>query len=178
MKTTLASAAVLGLCVSALTACGGAASSQDADTIKVGVIVSESGSGVSIGADEAKGYKAALKAINASGGVDGKKLSFITVDDKSEDATAVLNFRKLATDDHVVAVLGPGGASTAAAAASVADSLKVPEIAFPSNKGETWEGPDVSEWAFGVAASGTSMGHGCLSKYLDLQKAKDRKSVV
>jgi len=166
---TIVLAGLTAVAVLPLAACG--SSGNDGDTVKIGVIVSESGDGASIGADEAKGYDAALKSLNDAGGIAGKKVEFIKVDDKSQDATAVLKVRELVNEEGVVAVLGPGGASPASAAASVADSLQVPLIAFPSNKGETWEGKNVSSWAFGVAASGESIGEGCLAKYLDWAEA-------
>jgi branched-chain amino acid transport system substrate-binding protein len=49
----------------------------------------------------------AIDEINAAGGIAGKKLRIIAFDTAGKPDQAVVGLRKLAEDDHVLAVIGP-----------------------------------------------------------------------
>jgi branched-chain amino acid transport system substrate-binding protein len=86
--------AVVGACVVAavatvgLASAGGAAESESdpgvtAKEIKLGYISPETGAAASISKNGIKGFEARIKAQNAEGGCNGRKLTYVTQDDAS-----------------------------------------------------------------------------------------------
>jgi branched-chain amino acid transport system substrate-binding protein len=76
---------------------------QTKEPIKIGVISEASsiaGTGIS------RGAQLAVDAINAAGGVDGRKLEMVLYDDHSSAADAVRAFQRAVSQDKVVAVIG------------------------------------------------------------------------
>ncbi len=55
--------------------------------------------------------KMAVDEINASGGVDGKKVRIVSFDTAGKPDQAVVGVRKLAEDDKVMAIIGPFSSS-------------------------------------------------------------------
>ncbi len=75
---------------------------QDAP-IKIGIIAEES---AIAGASIDKGAQMAADAINAAGGINGRKIELVIYDDHSSTADAVRAFQRAASQDKVVAVVG------------------------------------------------------------------------
>jgi len=81
----------------------GTAHADPKEPIKIGIISEESaipGAGIS------KGARLAAEAINAAGGVDGRRLELVQYDDHSQAADAVRAFQRAVSQDKVVAVIG------------------------------------------------------------------------
>ncbi len=72
------------------------------------------------------GLNAAFDEINAKGGVHGRKLKLISVNDGYEPDRAIAATKKLIEDDKVFALIGPVGTPTSAAAQPIATAAKVP----------------------------------------------------
>jgi branched-chain amino acid transport system substrate-binding protein len=103
-RPTIAAHAGASLGAAAL-ACflAGPALAQTKEPIKIGIISEESaiaGSGIS------KGAQMAADAINASGGVEGRKVELVLYDDHSSASDAVRAFQRAVSQDKVVAVIG------------------------------------------------------------------------
>ena len=79
------------------------AQAQTKEPIRIGIIAEESAIG---GAGIVKGAQLAVDAINAAGGVDGRKLEIMQYDDHSSAADAVRAFQRAVSQDKVVAVIG------------------------------------------------------------------------
>ena len=62
----------------------GRSGSRGGDTIKIGVNLELSGAVASYGTSEAIGIELAVEEINDAGGIDGKKIEIVKVDNKSE----------------------------------------------------------------------------------------------
>src|SRR5215471_8784891 len=77
-----------------------------ADTVKIGVITSLTGSQAAFGEAHKKGYAIALDEINAKGGLLGKKVELDFYDDQSKPDQAVQGVSKLVDQDHVPIILG------------------------------------------------------------------------
>ena len=67
---------------------GSTGGSKGGDTIKIGVNLELSGAVASYGTSEAAGIELAVEEINAAGGIDGKEIEIVKVDNKSEAAEA------------------------------------------------------------------------------------------
>ena len=105
----LASAAMAAMmCAALLTGCGGEKKQADTgDTIKVGAAFELTGNVANYGKSINEGFKLAVDELNKNGGVNGKKISVVESDNKSEPAESGNAVTKLITQDKVVAVVGP-----------------------------------------------------------------------
>jgi ABC-type branched-subunit amino acid transport system substrate-binding protein len=72
------------------------------------------------------GMQAWFDGVNGSGGVLGRPIELVALDDGYEPARAATNMRKLIDDEHVFAVLGNVGTPTAAVTVPIANEKKVP----------------------------------------------------
>ena len=120
---------------SALTACGGSSASTAASsaagstagsaasgsTIKVGVLGPMTGDVSIYGLAVINGASLYLKQVNADGGVNGKQLEIITMDEQGDATQAVTCFTKM-VDQGITALVGDvTTAPTLAVAAESAD---------------------------------------------------------
>ncbi len=74
------------------------------------------------------GINAAFKEVNAAGGVHGRTLKLITLDDGYEPDKAIANINKLIDEDKVFAHIGAVGTPTSKAIASIACDKNVPFV--------------------------------------------------
>ncbi|MDI7862783.1 ABC transporter substrate-binding protein [Rhizobiaceae bacterium n13] len=88
-----------------------------ADPIKIGSVVSATGSTAFLGDPEAKTLKLMADQINAKGGVLGRPIELILYDDSGDANKARTFATRLVEDDEVVAVVG--GTSTGATMAMI-----------------------------------------------------------
>lgn len=114
------------------TGCSGTKTSAvaSADTYKVGVILSLTGSYAALGTSEQNALKLESELINAAGGVGGKKLELIIADDGTDEAKAVAAATKLIEQDEVVAILGATGTGQSMAIRSELDRAGIPAISM------------------------------------------------
>ena len=84
-----------------------------ADEIKIGMSVALSGSASSLGNDMKLGVETMVKHVNDTGGINGKKISLIALDDGYNPVMAGTNVRKLIDEDSIVAAIGNVGTPTA-----------------------------------------------------------------
>jgi branched-chain amino acid transport system substrate-binding protein len=115
--------------LSVVAACTGSKTeSTSTDTIKVGEVGSMTGSEATFGTSTHKGLELATEEINAAGGVNGKKIEVISLDDQGKPEEAATAMTKLITQDKVVAVLGEVASSRSLAMAPIAQQNKIPMI--------------------------------------------------
>lgn len=112
-----------------LAGCGKSAeTSATASTIKVGLNYELSGQVATYGQGLVQGIELAIEEINKNGGVLGKQIEAVKVDNKSETAESANVATKLAVKEKVVAILGPATSGNTKAAAPIAVQNKVPLI--------------------------------------------------
>lgn len=125
MKRFVASLAVLALFA---TGCGAGGAAKDSDTIKIGANFELSGEVSAYGTAEYQGAKLAVDEINKAGGVLGKKLELVKLDNKSEPTESASVATKLATKEKVVAIVGPATSGNVKAATPSVTKAKVPLV--------------------------------------------------
>jgi branched-chain amino acid transport system substrate-binding protein len=121
----------LAVSLTALTACkkeGAAPSGGAESTIKIGHVGSLTGGEASFGISTDRGVKMAMEEVNAAGGIGGKKLELLTLDDQGKQDEARTAVTKLITQDKVIAILGEVASSRSIAMASVAQQYSIPMI--------------------------------------------------
>ena len=97
-----------------------------ADTITFGQAAVLEGPASALGLGMQQGLNAAFNEINAKGGVHGRKIKLISVNDGYEPDRAIAATKKLIEEDKVFALIGPVGTPTSAAAQPLATAAKVP----------------------------------------------------
>lgn len=124
MKKLLALSLALVMAFAA-TACGNQASTGD--TIKIGGITPLTSNVSVYGIAVNNGVKIAVDEINAAGGIMGKQIEYIAVDDKGDPTEAVNAYQKLVVKDKVVGIVGAvtSKPSLAVAQASVTDNMPI-----------------------------------------------------
>ena len=114
-RNFLAKTAALALSAAiALSGCGSSSSSEggssgggeSSDTIKIGILFSETGSTALSEKTMTNACIMAFDEINAAGGINGKQIEYIHEDYASDPATATEKIKKLIQQDEVVATVG------------------------------------------------------------------------
>lgn len=120
-----------------------AAEIASADEIKIGHFASMTGKEATFGQSTDRGIALAIKEINAAGGLNGKMLKVITLDDKGESKEAGNAVTRLITSDKVVAVLGEVASGLSMAGGAVAQQYGVPMISPSSTNPAVTRGRDM-----------------------------------
>lgn len=110
---------------------GSPASAEDgvgADSIVFGQAAVLAGPAAALGQGMKTGLNAAFDEANKKGGVHGRKLKLISVDDGYEPEKSIVATKKLIEEDKVFALIGPVGTPTSAATQPIATAAKVPFV--------------------------------------------------
>jgi branched-chain amino acid transport system substrate-binding protein len=83
-----------------------------------------------------QGLSAAVKAANASGGINGHKINLVTIDSAGSTTTATTAYRQITESDHVLAIGGMGDSAIDVALQPLAarDHVTLVESGTPSNE--------------------------------------------
>jgi len=115
--------------------------------IKIGNIVPYSGPASAygvIGRTEA----AYFRKINAEGGINGRKINFISYDDGLSPPKTVEQARKLIESDEVLLIFGPLGTATNTAIHKYMNAKQVPQL-FVASGATKWNDPQNFPWTMG-----------------------------
>lgn len=115
--------------------------------ILIGEFGSLTGSEATFGTMTNKGIRLAIKQANSAGGVKGKQLKLITLDNQGKSEEAATAVTKLVTQEKVIAVLGEVASSRSLAAAPIAQQYKIPMISPSSTNPKVTE---VGDYIFRV----------------------------
>ena len=145
------SAALAGLLAVALASAASAQKKYDpgaTDTeIKIGNIMPYSGP-ASAYATIGKTEDAYFKKINAEGGINGRKINFISYDDAYSPPKMVEQARKLVESDEVLLIFNPLGTPGNTAIQKYMNAKKVPQL-FVSTGAAKWNDPKNFPWSMG-----------------------------
>ncbi|MFZ5811543.1 MAG: ABC transporter substrate-binding protein [Thermodesulfobacteriota bacterium] len=100
------------------------------DTIKVGAVLSVTGPASFLGEPEKNTVLMMVDQVNAAGGLLGKQLEAVILDDETDVNKAVLGAQRLIRMDKVVAVLGPTTSGNTLAIMQSVAAAEVPMISF------------------------------------------------
>ena len=144
MRGKLFKAITAAICAAGLmlTGCGGDKAKSGGETVKIGAIGELTGANASYGTSMMRGFKLAVKEINAAGGVNGKKLQLVEADTKSEPAEAANSMSKLISQDKVPMVTGIFTSSSAIAACNISETSKIPFLAIGATNPAVTVGKD------------------------------------
>jgi branched-chain amino acid transport system substrate-binding protein len=174
--TTLSAAAVLIVATTA-----GALAQKKYDTgasdteIRIGNIMPYSGTASAYGVI-GKTEEAYFRMINAEGGINGRKIKFISYDDAYSPAKAVEQARKLVESDEVLLVFNPLGTSSNTATRKYFNAAKVPQL-FVASGASKWNDPNNFPWTMGWQPSYQNEAH-IYAKYLMKEKPGAKVAVL
>lgn len=94
----------------------------------IGEVGSMTGSEATFGMSTHNGIALAFEKVNAAGGVKGKTLKLISLDDQGKPEEAATAVTKLVTQDKVIAILGEVASSRSLAMAPIAQQNRIPMI--------------------------------------------------
>src|SRR6201993_2647870 len=153
MKWT--SIAVLMACVVLATAPASAQKRYDtgaSDTeIKIGNVEAYSGPASAYGVI-GKTEEAYFKMVNDAGGVNGRKINFISYDDGYSPPKTVEQVRKLIESDEVFLIFNALGTPTQSAVQKYQNTRKVPQL-FVATGASKWNDPKEFPWTMGFQPS-------------------------
>src|SRR5438445_8152449 len=115
--------------------------------IKIGNIMPYSGP-ASAYAAIGKTEEAYFNKINAEGGINGRKITFISYDDGYSPPKTVEQARKLVESDGVLLIFGSLGTSTNGAIRKYMNEKKVPQL-FVASGASKWNDPKQYPWTMG-----------------------------
>lgn len=95
-----------------------------------------------------KTIEAFFKMVNDTGGVNGRKVTFISYDDGYSPPKAVEMVRKLVEQDQVLLVFQPLGTPSNTAIRKYLNGKKVPQL-FVATGASTWGNPKEYPWTMG-----------------------------
>jgi branched-chain amino acid transport system substrate-binding protein len=110
--------------------------------------------------------------INAEGGINGRKITFISYDDAYSPPKAVEQTRKLVESDEVLLMFNPLGTPSNSAIQKYLNAKKVPQL-FVATGASKWNDPKDFPWTMGWQPSYQSEAH-IYAKYL-LKEKPDAK---
>lgn len=122
------SAFALAASLLTLTACTKKDEGGTQDWIVVGEVGSMTGSEATFGTSTHRGIDLAIGEVNARGGVKGRKIKVVALDDQGKPDEAATAVTRLITQDKVVAILGEVASSRSLAMAPIAQAQKIPMI--------------------------------------------------
>lgn len=132
---------------------GGNAGAQGvtADTITIGQSASLTGPSEELGREMKAGADAFFNAVNESGGINGRKIKLLSLDDAGAPERTKANTLKLLNEDNVFALFGYTGAHSVNPILPLVEKNKVPFFAPASGDIATRE--PMSRYVFNIRAS-------------------------
>jgi ABC-type branched-subunit amino acid transport system substrate-binding protein len=131
--------------------------------IKIGNIMPYSGPASALGVI-GKTEAAYFKKINAEGGINGRKIIFISYDDAYSPPKTVEQARKLVESDEVLFILNPLGTPSNSAIQKYMNEKKVPQL-FVQTGATKWNDPKQFPWTMGWSPNYQSEGR-IYAKYI------------
>src|SRR5689334_4076207 len=125
----------------------GKSSSPASATIKIGQTMPYSGPASAYGTI-GKLQTAFFKKLNQAGGINGRKVELVTLDDGYSPPKAVEQVRKLVEQDTVLAIFQPLGTPSNAAIHKYLNAKKVPQL-FAATGASQWNDPEHFPWTMG-----------------------------
>ena len=143
--------------------------------IKIGNIMPYSGPASAYGVI-GKTEKAYFDKINAEGGINGRKINFISYDDGYSPPKAVEQARKLVESDEVLVVFNSLGTPSNSAIQKYLNGKKVPQL-FVATGATKWNDPKDFPWTMGWQPSYQSEAR-IYAKYLMKEKPDGKIAVL
>jgi branched-chain amino acid transport system substrate-binding protein len=135
------------------------------DPIKIGVVLSDSGSAEPLGQPERKAIQLFVDELNAAGGIDGHPVEVIIKDDQSDPNVALDATVELIEQEDVVAVIGTSTTGATLSMKQEATNQEIPQVCMAAGVIITEE--DI-EWIFRTPPTSNEAGGNALAYISDV----------
>jgi branched-chain amino acid transport system substrate-binding protein len=150
------------------TACAGGTAGQPSASpggpIKIGMVTSLTGNYTPLGTGNKQGAQLVVDQVNARGGINGRKLELVMLDDGTNPNQTITHVNTL-NDQAVVALLGPPQSTADLAIKPIVNQLKLPTVALGAADQQT---VPVTPYMWQTALLSSQVARGVLS-YLQQQ---------
>jgi branched-chain amino acid transport system substrate-binding protein len=126
---------------------GGSGGGAATGSIVIGHFASMTGPQATFGISTDQAIRLAIKERNAKGGVKGRKIELVTIDDAGKQSEAATAVTRLINDHKAVAILGEVASSLSLAGGPIAQKSKIPMISPSSTNPDV---TDVGDYVFRV----------------------------
>ncbi len=179
--------ASIGLAGLALSACGGSEGSSAAPAaggapaagaapkgapVKIGASVSTTGSNGKTGQYQVEAYQLWAEQINTRGGLLGRPVEMVILDDQSDPTVGTKLYEKLINEDKVDLVLGPYSSGVTQAVSTVTEKYKYPLLSAGASASDIWKRN--YKYVFGVYSVAESYFYGVI----DLAKKSGYQTIA
>jgi branched-chain amino acid transport system substrate-binding protein len=143
--------------------------------IKIGNVAPYSGP-VSLYGAVGKLEAAFFRMVNDQGGINGRKINFISYDDAYSPPKTLEQTRRLVENDEVLLIFSPVGAPTNSAIQKYLNGKKVPHL-FLASASTRWDDPKHFPWTMGMGTSYQSEG-AIDARYIQREKPDAKIAVL
>ena len=174
MATCFAAAFVLAGCSG-----GAGGGATTGDTIKLGANFELTGAVSSYGSAEYDAVKLAVEEINAAGGINGKQIDLVGLDNKSDAAEVASTAMRLVTKEKVVAMIGPATTGNIKASIPAATEGQIPLIAPSATADDVTEDANggVQKYVFRICFEDSFQG-GVMARFADTSLGAKKAVII
>ena len=144
--------------------------------IKLGQTVPYSGNGSPIGIPTAGATQALLRRLNEAGGINGRKINLLSLDDALSPPKTVEQTRRLVESDEVLAIVGSLGSAPNAAIQKYLNGKKVPQLFIMSGSSRFLD-PKEFPWTMPWPVSSERIGE-AYGRYVRQAKPDAKVSII
>lgn len=152
---------------------GQGSAAKPGDTINIGAVLDISGPSSSLGIPERDTLQMLADQLNAKGGINGRQVKMIILDNKSDETEGVLAVKKLIDSEKVVAIIGASASGTSLAMVDTVQKEGVPLISLATNS-KIVEPVSDRKWVFKMAQSDAIVA----GKMINYAKSKGAQKVA
>ncbi|GEM83118.1 MAG: branched-chain amino acid ABC transporter substrate-binding protein [Meiothermus sp.] len=116
--------------------------------LKIGVVVSATGPAASLGIPERNTLVLLEEQVNRRGGVAGRPVQFVIIDDASDTTQAVRATRRLVQEDQALAIIGTTTTPASLGMIDVVAEAGVPKISLAANLEIVFPVDEKRRWVF------------------------------
>jgi branched-chain amino acid transport system substrate-binding protein len=126
-------AALAVVAVAAVAAAGSTAGTEAVPTVRLAMISPLTGPLSFVGVDNRAGVLAAIREINAKGGIKGRRIALDIYDDGSNPSQGVVHMQRIVGDRRYLGIIGSGFSSVGLAVQPIVAQAQIPYISMASS---------------------------------------------
>lgn len=137
--THLVRATMKSLCLAALLSLVATAAGYAAEPVRIGVSLGLTGKYAALAATQQRGYQLWQRDINSKGGLLGRPVQIVIIDDESKPKRAAKIYKQLMAEDRVDFVFGPYSSGITLAVAPIVEKAGYPMLTAGAASDSIWQ---------------------------------------
>lgn len=149
-RLLLAASTAVGCLAAVAPAAFAQGAGRDTTPIRIGGLFDKTGAAASYGQASLEGATLAIDTLNATGGINGRKIEFLEEDPGFNVGQATALLQRFANDEKVVAILGPNSETVGAATKDAVNRAQI--VSIITAGGGSRPNSAYGQWSFSTAA--------------------------